>query len=59
LASECSIGVKLYHGTKLEFAKSILKNGWKISKDGRMGPGVYLTPDRNVATSAARRWAIK
>lgn len=44
---------KLYHGTSGEFAGSIGKKGLLSSIDGRLGPGVYFTPDEQ----AAWRWA--
>ena len=45
--------VTLFHGTSGDFAGSIGKRGLVPSKDGRLGPGVYLTPDQD----AAWRWA--
>ena len=45
--------VTLFHGTNGEHAGSIGKRGLVPSKDGRLGPGVYLTPDED----AAWRWA--
>ena len=32
---------KLYHGTSAAFAKAMERNGFKVSKDGMFGPGVY------------------
>lgn len=43
----------LYHGTNGDYAGSIGSKGLVPSSDGRLGPGVYLTPDRE----AAWRWA--
>ena len=36
---------KLYHGTSAAFAKATERNGFKVSKDGMFGPGVYTTSD--------------
>jgi hypothetical protein len=38
--------VILYHGTKAEWAVSILKTGFRPSSDGRLGAGVYFTDDK-------------
>jgi len=43
----------LYHGTNGEWAGSIGKKGLIPSTNGRLGPGVYLTPNKD----AAWRWA--
>jgi len=40
----------------MEFARSISENGWRISANGRMGPGVYFTPVWDVAVNAAKRF---
>jgi len=56
LASGCPLGIKLYHGTKYDAALSISKTGFKPSKDGCMGPGVYFTPIFDDAASIAKRW---
>lgn len=32
----------LYHGTSIEAAKNILEHGFKESKNGSYGPGVYF-----------------
>lgn len=34
----------LYHGTSIKNAKSILSNGFKKSKGGALGPGLYVGP---------------
>ena len=36
---------KLYHGTSAAFAKAMERNGFKVSKDGMFGPGVYTVSD--------------
>lgn len=47
------MSVMLFHGTNGEHAGSIGKRGLVPSTDGRLGPGVYLTPNED----AAWRWA--
>jgi len=47
----------LYHGAPKKFAESIVKSGLKSTKKGRLGPGLYLTDDRFVASAAAIRKA--
>ena len=44
----------LYHGTDGTNAESILRNGLRPSANGRLGAGVYLTDDREIALSVAR-----
>ena len=54
LAKDCPKGIVLYHGTKYEYALSISKSGFIPSKDGCLGPGVYFTPDLEVAKDIAK-----
>ncbi|KAJ1105686.1 hypothetical protein NDU88_003091 [Pleurodeles waltl] len=35
----------MYHGTSVNAAFSIIRNGFKPSKDGMLGPGVYVSRD--------------
>ncbi len=42
-----------YHGTTSSLAKSITLGGLYKSTGGRLGPGLYMTPDINVATAVA------
>lgn len=44
----------MYHGTTAECAESIRKYGFKPSKNGALGKGVYLTVDLNKAINYAR-----
>jgi hypothetical protein len=53
LAKNCPTGIIVYHGTKMEYALLISKNGWIPSKDGCLGPGVYFTPDKAEAIKIA------
>ena len=43
----CSVGksLKMFHGTSLANAKSIMKSGFRPSVKGLLGEGVYLTKD--------------
>ena len=36
---------KLYHGTSAALVKAIERNGFKVSKEGMFGPGVYTVSD--------------
>ncbi|KAK9534522.1 hypothetical protein VZT92_006963 [Zoarces viviparus] len=40
----------MYHGTTKATAKLILKSGFQQSKDGMLGPGVYLSRDLQKAS---------
>lgn len=40
---QCPKGTFVYHGTKKEYADLIVKDGFKASAKGRIGPGVYFT----------------
>jgi hypothetical protein len=46
--------VTMFHGTDGKHAASIIEHGLQPSKDGRLGPGVYLTPYKDVAGTIAR-----
>ena len=50
---------KLYHGTSAAFAKAVERNGFKVSKDGMFGPGVYTTSDIEKAAILAAQHKIK
>ncbi len=43
----CSVGksLRMFHGTSLQNAKSIMKSGFRPSVKGLLGEGVYLTKD--------------
>ena len=43
--SQDSTVLTMYHGTSLDNAKSIMRDGFRPSVDGLLGPGVYLTRD--------------
>ncbi|MEE6484784.1 hypothetical protein FKM82_014028 [Ascaphus truei] len=36
----------MFHGTTVEFAKEIIKNGFNQSEDGKLGRGVYVSRDK-------------
>lgn len=40
----------MYHGTTFKSAQSILKQGFRQSQDGMLGPGVYLSRDLQKAS---------
>ena len=46
-----TISGRVYHGTRA--GEAIKKEGFKPSKHGNLGPGVYSTPDPNIANSYA------
>ncbi|XP_027034509.1 grass carp reovirus (GCRV)-induced gene 2p [Tachysurus fulvidraco] len=39
----------MYHGTKLQDARSIIQNGFRQSSDGMLGPGVYVSRNQKKA----------
>ncbi len=39
----------MYHGTKVKNVPSILREGFRVSKDGMLGRGVYVSLDVNKA----------
>uniref|UniRef100_A0AAY4BXE6 PARP catalytic domain-containing protein n=1 Tax=Denticeps clupeoides TaxID=299321 RepID=A0AAY4BXE6_9TELE len=39
----------MYHGTRVETARSIIQNGFQQSADGMLGPGVYVSRDQKKA----------
>lgn len=45
----------LYHGAPGQVAASVLTNGLKPSSGGRLGPGIYLTDNKQLAERAAKR----
>jgi len=48
-------GSILFHGTDWAGAEKIASSGFGASKDGKLGPGVYLTPSQAYALTYARR----
>jgi hypothetical protein len=46
--------VLLYHGTSAERAASICAAGFRVSRDGMMGPGVYLAQADKASSNAGR-----
>ena len=55
LASNCSTGIELYHGTKVSNISSISLNGLSASSSGRLGPGLYLTTREEAFRIAGHR----
>ena len=51
--------MKLYHGTDGANAASILGEGLRASTSGRLGAGVYLTDDKDVAKQVARHRGLQ
>ena len=45
----------LYHGAPGQVAASIMTNGLKPSRGGRLGAGIYLTDNKQLAERAAKR----
>lgn len=41
----------MFHGTHLKYAKDIINNGFKKSRDGLLGPGVYVSRNIDKAKS--------
>ncbi|XP_051552161.1 grass carp reovirus (GCRV)-induced gene 2p [Myxocyprinus asiaticus] len=39
----------MYHGTKTQTARQIIQNGFQVSADGMLGPGVYVSRDQKKA----------
>ncbi|KAL7834477.1 hypothetical protein SRHO_G00287240 [Serrasalmus rhombeus] len=39
----------MYHGTKVQTARSIIQNGFQQSADGMLGPGVYVSRNQKKA----------
>lgn len=39
----------MYHGTSVQVARQIIKNGFRQSSDGMLGPGVYVSRDQKKA----------
>lgn len=39
----------MYHGTSVQQARQIIKNGFRQSSDGMLGPGVYVSRDQKKA----------
>jgi hypothetical protein len=54
-ATSCPKGINLYHGTRLDAALNIQKTGFRPSKFGRLGEGVYFTPDFEIAATIGAR----
>lgn len=46
---------RMFHGTSLASAQSILRSGFRASAAGQLGPGVYLVEESNMAK--AKRFA--
>ena len=48
-ASESKFKQTFYHGTRDDNYKKIMEGGFKGSHQGALGPGIYLTEDKNIA----------
>jgi hypothetical protein len=46
--------VQLFHGTNGKNLGSIKQGGLRVSRDGRLGPGIYFTPNRDHAATISR-----
>ena len=44
-----------YHGTDLFTAKIISENGFIVSESGLLGPGVYVTTNKQIAKCLGRK----
>ena len=53
-AGNCPEGRDIYHGTKQEYAKLILQNGFAPTENGRIGSGVYFTVNKEEAARIAK-----
>ena len=51
--------IRMFHGTDGANAASIISSGLRASADGRLGPGVYLTPDQVVASTIAQHRGLQ
>ena len=51
---DCTKGITLYHGTKVDNTSGIASEGLKPSKNGRLGPGVYFVESYSEAISIAK-----
>jgi hypothetical protein len=51
--------MRLFHGTDGTNAASIIQNGLRASPVGRLGAGVYFTPDRSVASLIAKHRGLE
>ena len=61
LAAEEGVPNKLlmFHGTDGANAAGIIQHGLRPSAGGRLGPGVYLTPDQTVANTIAKHRGLQ
>ena len=50
---------RLFHGTDGAHGASILQHGLRASAGGRLGAGVYFTPDKQIATTIARHRGLQ
>lgn len=57
-AAHCSSQVVMYHGTTIDAADGILRQGFKVSSKGLLGSGVYLTPDKSKAALYGQKLLI-
>ena len=51
--------VTMFHGTNGKHAASIIENGLQPSRDGRLGPGVCLTPVEDVASAIVKHRGLQ
>eukprot|EP01047_Picozoa_sp_COSAG01_P062288 COSAG01_NODE_7899_length_3000_cov_12.889004_2_plen_506_part_00 len=51
--------MRMYHGTDGANAASIIQNGLRASPKGRLGAGVYFTPDKDVASTIAKHRGLQ
>ena len=51
--------MRMFHGADGANAASIIQHGLRPSADGRLGPGVYLTPDQTVANTIAQHRGLQ
>ncbi|KAJ1189342.1 hypothetical protein NDU88_006090 [Pleurodeles waltl] len=40
---------QMYHGTTVDAAEEIIRNGFKLTRDGKLGSGVYVSRRSNIA----------
>lgn len=50
---------EMYHGTTVDAAEEIIRNGFKVTRDGKLGSGVYVSRQSGIASKFPRHLTLE